>query len=101
MSMPPNCSTANSTRCFATPGETALSAAFYLVNAASAVMREQGKAGRIVNIVSSAALYGNLGQAAYASAKAGLFGLTRVAAMDLADAQITANAVAPFSRARH
>jgi NAD(P)-dependent dehydrogenase (short-subunit alcohol dehydrogenase family) len=91
-----------------------LSAAFYLINAASSVMREQGKAGRggpssdkggydwgrIVNIVSSAGLYGNLGQAAYASAKAGLFGLTRVTAMDLARAQITANAVAPFARTR-
>jgi len=91
-----------------------LSAAFYLINAASAVMREQGKSGRggpssdkggydwgrIVNIVSSAGLYGNLGQAAYASAKAGLFGLTRVTAMDLARAQITANAVAPFARTR-
>ncbi|NQW53135.1 MAG: SDR family NAD(P)-dependent oxidoreductase [Rhodospirillales bacterium] len=89
---------------------TNLSAAFYLINAASGVMREQGKSGRgghggydwgrIVNIVSSAGLYGNLGQAAYASAKAGLFGLTRVTAMDLARAQITANAVAPFARTR-
>jgi NAD(P)-dependent dehydrogenase (short-subunit alcohol dehydrogenase family) len=87
-----------------------LSAAFYLINAASAVMRDQGKAGRggkdgydwgrIVNIVSSAGLYGNLGQAAYASAKAGLFGLTRVAAMDLQRAAITVNAVAPFARTR-
>ena len=92
-----------------------LSAPFYLINAASAVMREQGKSGRgapssdkgggydwgrIVNIVSSAGLYGNLGQAAYASAKAGLFGLTRVTAMDLARVQITANAVAPFARTR-
>lgn len=87
-----------------------LSAAFYLINAASPVMRDQGKSGRggaggydwgrIVNIVSSAGLYGNLGQAAYASAKAGLFGLTRVTAMDLARAQITANAVAPFARTR-
>jgi NAD(P)-dependent dehydrogenase (short-subunit alcohol dehydrogenase family) len=89
---------------------TNLSAAFYLINAASAVMREQGKTGRggadgydwgrIVNIVSSAGLYGNLGQAAYASAKAGLFGLTRVTAMDLARAKITANAVAPFAATR-
>jgi NAD(P)-dependent dehydrogenase (short-subunit alcohol dehydrogenase family) len=86
-----------------------LSAPFYLVNAATAVMREQGKSGRggatydwgrIVNIVSSAGLYGNLGQAAYASAKAGLFGLTRVAAMDLQRAAITVNAVAPFARTR-
>jgi NAD(P)-dependent dehydrogenase (short-subunit alcohol dehydrogenase family) len=86
-----------------------LSAPFYLINAASAVMREQGKSGRggaaydwgrIVNIVSSAGLYGNLGQSAYASAKAGLFGLTRVAAMDLQRAAITVNAVAPFARTR-
>ncbi len=87
-----------------------LSSAFYLINAASAVMREQAESGRggaggydwgrIVNIVSSAGLYGNLGQAAYASAKAGLFGLTRATAMDLAGAQITANAVAPFARTR-
>ena len=87
-----------------------LSAAFYLINAASAVMRDQGKSGRggaggydwgrIVNIVSSAGLYGNLGQAAYASAKAGLFGLTRVTAMDLQRASITANAVAPFAKTR-
>jgi NAD(P)-dependent dehydrogenase (short-subunit alcohol dehydrogenase family) len=86
-----------------------LSAPFYLINAATAVMREQGKSGRggaaydwgrIINIVSSAGLYGNLGQSAYASAKAGLFGLTRVAAMDLARAAITVNAVAPFARTR-
>lgn len=76
---------------------TNLSAAFYLTSAASAVMRNRGKAGRIVNIVSSAGLSGAPGQAAYASAKAGLFGLTRAAAMDLADAQITANAVLPFA----
>jgi NAD(P)-dependent dehydrogenase (short-subunit alcohol dehydrogenase family) len=89
---------------------TNLSSAFYLINAASGVMREQDRSarggrdgydwGRIVNIVSSAGLYGHLGQAAYASAKAGLFGLTRVTAMDLAPAQITANAVAPFARTR-
>ncbi|HEY2876062.1 MAG TPA: SDR family NAD(P)-dependent oxidoreductase [Reyranella sp.] len=86
-----------------------LSAPFYLINAASGVMRDQGKSGRggatydwgrIVNIVSSAGLYGNLGQSAYASAKAGLFGLTRVAAMDLQRAAITVNAVAPFARTR-
>lgn len=86
-----------------------LSAPFYLTQAASAVMREQGRTGRggssygwgrIINIVSSAGLYGNLGQAAYASAKAGLVGLTRVTAMDLVRAGITCNAVAPFARTR-
>jgi NAD(P)-dependent dehydrogenase (short-subunit alcohol dehydrogenase family) len=86
---------------------TNLSAAFYLINAASAVMREQDRFarggrngyewGRIVNIVSSAGLHGALGQAAYASAKAGLVGLTRVTAMDLAPAQITVNAIVPVA----
>lgn len=88
---------------------TNLAAPFYLLNAATPVMRAQAKAGRggapygwgrIVNITSSAGLYGNLGQSAYASAKAGLVGLTRVAAMDLARAGITANAVAPFAHTR-
>lgn len=86
---------------------TNLSAAFYLTTAASAVMREQDRFvrggrggydwGRFVNIVSSAGVYGTLGQAAYASAKAGLVGLTRVTAMDLAPAQITANAIVPIA----
>lgn len=89
---------------------TNLSAAFYLINAASAVMREQDRSacggsdgyhwGRIVNIVSSAGLYGKLGQAAYASAKAGLFGLTRVTAMDLQRSLVTCNAIAPFAHTR-
>jgi len=85
-----------------------LSAAFHVLAAATPLLRDQLKAGRggdagwgrIVNIVSSAGLYGNYGQAAYASAKAGLFGLTRVTAMDLQRAQITVNAVAPFARTR-
>jgi NAD(P)-dependent dehydrogenase (short-subunit alcohol dehydrogenase family) len=88
---------------------TNLSAAYYMINAASPVMRQQAKDerggapydwGRIVNITSSAGLYGNFGQAAYASAKAGLFGLTRVTALDLARAGITCNAVAPFAATR-
>jgi NAD(P)-dependent dehydrogenase (short-subunit alcohol dehydrogenase family) len=88
---------------------TNLSAPFYVIRAASSAMRQQGKSGRggatydwgrIVNIVSSAGLYGNPGQAAYASAKAGLCGLTRVAAMDLAPDGIAVNAVAPFAATR-
>jgi len=88
---------------------TNLSAAFYLTSAASAVMREQDRFvrggrdgyewGRFVNIASSAGLYGSPGQVAYASAKAGLFGLTRVTAMELAPAQITANAIVPVAHA--
>jgi NAD(P)-dependent dehydrogenase (short-subunit alcohol dehydrogenase family) len=88
---------------------TNLTAAFHVLAAATPVMREQAKAnrggspyawGRIVNIVSTAGLYGNYGQAAYASAKAGLVGLTRVVALDMARSGVTANAVAPFAATR-
>jgi len=89
--------------------ETNLCGAWYLANAASPVMRAQAKDkrggapydwGRIVNITSSAGLYGNFGQSAYASAKSGMIGLTRVAAMDLGRAGITCNAIAPFAATR-
>jgi len=85
---------------------TNLIAGFALIHAAAPGMRERTKSeapytgGRIVNIVSTAGLYGNFGQAAYASAKAGLATLARIAALDLARAGITANAVAPFAATR-
>lgn len=83
---------------------TNLSAAFYVLAAATPRLREQAKAGRapgrIVNITSSAGLYGNFAQAAYASAKAGLLGLTRVVAMDMGRSGVTCNAVAPFAATR-
>ena len=86
-----------------------LSAAFYCINAATPLMREQAKAkrggaeyrwGRILNIVSTAGFYGNYGQAAYASAKAGLMGLTRATALDMARSNVTCNAIAPFAHTR-
>ena len=83
---------------------TNLSAPFYVLAAATPHLREQVKsgrrAGRIVNITSSAGLYGNFAQSAYASAKAGMVGLTRVVAMDMARAGVTCNAVAPFAATR-
>jgi NAD(P)-dependent dehydrogenase (short-subunit alcohol dehydrogenase family) len=88
---------------------TNLSAPFHILAAATPVMREQTKSlrggtpyswGRIVNIVSTAGLYGNYGQAAYASAKAGLLGLTRVVALDMQRSLVTCNAVAPFAATR-
>ena len=81
-----------------------LTAAFALLAAATPLMREQQKdgraPGRIVNIVSSAGLFGNFGQSAYASAKAGLFGLTRVVAMDMMRSKVACNAIAPFAATR-
>jgi len=83
---------------------TNLTGAFRMLAAATPVMRDQQKTGRapgaIVNIVSTAGIYGNFGQSAYASAKAGLIGLTRVVAHDLARSRITCNAVAPFAATR-
>ncbi|HEV2642468.1 MAG TPA: SDR family NAD(P)-dependent oxidoreductase [Candidatus Elarobacter sp.] len=86
-----------------------LTGAFATIRAASPLLRDNAKSGRggtsyrwgrIVNVVSTAALYGNYGQAAYASAKGGLVALTRVTALDLARAGITANAGAPFAATR-
>lgn len=81
-----------------------LTGAWALLAAATPLLREAAKSGRspgrIVNIVSSAGLYGNFGQAAYAASKAGLFGLTRVVAMDMARSGVLCNAVAPFAATR-
>jgi NAD(P)-dependent dehydrogenase (short-subunit alcohol dehydrogenase family) len=83
---------------------TNLTGAQRLLAAATPAMREQAKAGRapgsIVNIVSTAGIYGNFGQSAYAAAKAGLLGLTRTVAHDLARSGIRCNAVAPFAATR-
>ena len=55
----------------------------------------RGKWGRIINIGSIAGVVGNSGQANYAAAKAGLIGLTKTIAKELAGKNITANVVAP------
>ncbi len=51
--------------------------------------------GRIINITSVSGIIGNAGQANYSSAKAGLIGLTKSAAKELASRNITCNAIAP------
>jgi 3-oxoacyl-[acyl-carrier protein] reductase len=66
-------------------------------NCAKAAVRPMLKArgGRIINITSVVGLQGNAGQANYAASKAGLIGLTKSLARELASRGITANAVAP------
>jgi len=71
-----------------------LSGAFACVREASKIMAKQ-RSGRIVNITSVVGMTGNAGQANYASAKAGLIGLTKAAALELASRGVTVNAVAP------
>jgi 3-oxoacyl-[acyl-carrier protein] reductase len=71
-----------------------LRSAFVATRAAARSML-RGKWGRIINITSVAGLVGNAGQANYAAAKAGLIGLTKSTAKELAGKNITANAVAP------
>jgi 3-oxoacyl-[acyl-carrier protein] reductase len=61
--------------------------------ALSTMMR--ARAGRIINVASVVAQMGNAGQANYVAAKAGLIGLTKAIAMEIASRNITVNAVAP------
>lgn len=71
-----------------------LKGAFLCTRAASKVMAKQ-RYGRIVNIASVVGQMGNAGQANYCASKAGLIGLTKSNARELAKRNVTVNAVAP------
>ena len=71
-----------------------LNGAFNGIKAVSQIMIKQ-RAGRIINISSIVGLIGNPGQANYAASKAGLIGLSKSAAKELAPRGITVNAIAP------
>ena len=73
---------------------TNLTGAHLCIQQALATMM-RARAGRIINIASVVARTGNPGQANYVAAKAGLIGLTRAIAMEIASRNITVNAVAP------
>jgi NAD(P)-dependent dehydrogenase (short-subunit alcohol dehydrogenase family) len=73
---------------------------FLCMQAAARVMKVQGRGGRIVNTTSLSGLLGNFGQANYAAAKAGVYGLTRTAALELQKIGVTVNAVAPVALTR-
>jgi 3-oxoacyl-[acyl-carrier protein] reductase len=74
--------------------ETNLFGAFYMTKAVTRPMLK-ARSGRIVNITSVSGQAGQMGQANYSSAKAGLIGLTKATARELASRSITCNAVAP------
>ena len=71
-----------------------LRGAFLMTRAVAKVMMRQ-RGGRIINIASAAGAMGNAGQVNYSAAKAGLIGLTKAAARELAHWGILVNAVAP------
>jgi NAD(P)-dependent dehydrogenase (short-subunit alcohol dehydrogenase family) len=76
-----------------------LTGTFLCMQAAALHMKEQG-GGRIVNTTSISGLLGNFGQTNYSAAKAGVYGLTRTASIELQRYGIMVNAVAPVAKTR-
>jgi len=71
-----------------------LKGAFYMIKHCYPIFMKK-RAGRIINISSVSGLMGNPGQANYSAAKAGMVGLTKTVAKELAGRGVTCNAIAP------
>lgn len=71
-----------------------LKGAFFCIKAAARIMMKQ-RSGKIINIASIAGVMGNPGQVNYSASKAGIIGMTKSTAKELASRCITCNAVAP------
>jgi 3-oxoacyl-[acyl-carrier protein] reductase len=76
-----------------------LGGTFRLTRAAVPQFRSQ-QYGRVVNVTSFTGLHGNIGQSAYAAAKAGIIGFTKTAAKELAGFGVTVNAISPNAETR-
>ncbi len=77
-----------------------LTGTFLVSQAAVAQMVKQGEGGKIVNTTSVSGMLGNFGQANYAAAKAGIYGLSRTMGIELQKHRITVNAIAPIAKTR-
>jgi NAD(P)-dependent dehydrogenase (short-subunit alcohol dehydrogenase family) len=77
-----------------------LKGTFLCTQAAAKQMIAQGKGGRIVNTTSLSGMLGNFGQSNYSAAKAGIYGFTRTASIELQKHRITVNAIAPIAKTR-
>ena len=76
-----------------------LTGSFLCTQAAAQKMKEQGS-GSIINTTSVSGMLGNFGQSNYAAAKAGIYGLTRTASIELQRFGVRVNAVAPIAKTR-
>jgi NAD(P)-dependent dehydrogenase (short-subunit alcohol dehydrogenase family) len=79
---------------------THLKGTFFCSQAAAQQMKDGKRGGRIVNTTSVSGMLGNFGQANYSAAKAGIYGFTRTASIELQRYDIMVNAVAPLAKTR-